>query len=382
MRRFASCRSVVACCVLLAAAPPRPAAEDGYDLWLRYRLVGDAGRLAEYRAALTHLVVEGDSPTLHAARDELSAGLAGLLGSAVPSADSIVRDGALIAGTPGTSRLVAELPLADHLRRAGDEGFVLRALRVHGRQAIVIAGNSEVGVLYGAFHLLRLIQTAAPLRGLDLVGAPKLRLRLLDHWDNLDGTVERGYAGRSLWDWPHLPDSIDPRYRDYARANASLGINGTVLTNVNANATALSPEYLGKVAALADVFRPYGLRVYLTARFSAPIELGGLATADPRDSVVRAWWRRKVDEIYRAVPDFGGFVVKANSEGQPGPQDYGRTHADGANMLADALAPHGGVVMWRGVVCSGAGPPPPGRPAHDEVTPQDGAFRPNVPLHV
>jgi len=321
MRPFASCRSVVVCCVLLGAASPRPAVEDGYDLWLRYRPVGDSGRLAEYRAALTQLVVEGDSPTLRAARDELSVGLAGLLGSAVPGADSVLRDGALIAGTPATSPLVAALPLADDLRRAGDEGFVLRALPVRGRQAIVIAGNSGVGVLYGAFNLLRLIQTGAPLRGLAVVSAPKLRLRLLDHWDNLDGTVERGYAGRSLWDWPHLPDSIDPRYRDYARANASLGINGTVLTNVNANARALSPEYLGKVAALADVFRPYGLRVYLTARFSAPIELGGLATADPLDSVVRAWWRRKVDEIYRAVPDFGGFVVKANSEGQPGPQD-------------------------------------------------------------
>src|SRR5213082_846115 len=382
MRPFASCRSVVACCVLLAAAPPRPAAEDGYDLWLRYRLVGDALRLAEYRAALTHLVVEGDSPTLRAARDELSVGLAGLLGSAIPSADSVLRDGALIAGTPGTSRLVAALPLADDLRSAGDEGFVLQALRVRGRQAIVIAGNSGVGVLYGAFNLLRLIQTGAPLRGLAVVSAPKLRLRLLDHWDNLDGTVERGYAGRSLWDWPHLPDSIDPRYRDYARANASLGINGTVLTNVNANATGLSAEYLGKVAALANVFRPYGLRVYLTARFSAPIELGGLATADPLDSGVRVWWRRKADEIYRAVPDFGGFVVKANSEGQPGPQDYGRTHADGANMLADALAPHGGVVMWRAFVYSSAVPTDRVRQAYDEFTPQDGAFRQNVLLQV
>ncbi len=382
MRPFASCRSVVACCVLLAAPSPRPAVEDGYDLWLRYRPVGDSGRLAEYRAALTQLVVEGDSPTLRAARDELSVGLAGLLGSAVPGADSVLRDGALIAGTPATSPLVAALPLADDLRRAGDEGFVLRALPVRGRQAIVIAGNSGVGVLYGAFNLLRLIQTGAPLRGLAVVTAPKLRLRLLDHWDNLDGTVERGYAGRSLWDWPHLPDSIDPRYRDYARANASLGINGTVLTNVNANARALSPEYLGKVAALADVFRPYGLRVYLTARFSAPIELGGLVTADPLDSVVRAWWRRKVDEIYRAVPDFGGFVVKANSEGQPGPQDYGRTHADGANMLADALAPHGGVVMWRAFVYSSAVPTDRVRQAYDEFTPQDGAFRENVLLQV
>src|SRR5437763_312336 len=200
MRLIAARRCAVLWCVLLAAASPlsrsRPrAAEDGYDLWLRYRLVGDAGRLAEYRAALTQLVVEGDSPTLRAARDELSVGLAGLLGSAIPGADSVLRDGALIAGTPATSRLVAALPLADDLRHAGDEGFVLRALPVRGRQATVIAGNSGVGVLYGAFNLLRLIQTGVPLRGLAVVGAPKLRLRLLDHWDNLDGTVERGYCG-------------------------------------------------------------------------------------------------------------------------------------------------------------------------------------------
>src|SRR2546430_1640504 len=382
MRPLASCRSVVACCVLLAAASPQPGAEDGYDLWLRYRLVGDAGRLAEYRAALTQLVVEGDSPTLRAARDELSLGLAGLLGSAIPSADTVLRDGALIAGTPATSRLVAALPLADDLRRAGDEGFVLRALRVGGRRAIVIAGNSSAGVLYGAFHLLRLIPTRTPLGALAVVGAPKLRLRLLDHWDNLDRTVERGYAGHSLWDWTHLPDSIDPRYRDYARANASLGINGTVLTNVNANGGVLAPDFLAKVAALASVLRPYGVRVYLTARFSAPIDLAGLATADPLDSAVRAWWRRKVDEIYRVVPDFGGFVVKANSEGQPGPQDYHRTHADGANMLADALAPHGGIVMWRAFVYSNAVPTDRVMQAADEFVPLDSAFRSNVLIQV
>src|SRR5256886_12727930 len=155
MRPLASCRSVVACCVLLAAAALQLGAEDGYDLWLRYRLVGDAGRLAEYRAALTHLVVEGDAPTLRAARDELRVGLAGLLGSAIPGADSVLRDGALIAGTPATSRLVAALPLADDLRRAGDEGVVLRALRVGGRRGIVIAGDSRAGVLSRAFHLPR-----------------------------------------------------------------------------------------------------------------------------------------------------------------------------------------------------------------------------------
>ena len=144
--------------------------------------------------------------------------------------------------------------------------------------------------------------------------------RLLNHWDNLDRTVERGYAGFSLWDWHKLPDYTTPRYTDYARANASIGINGTVLTNVNANAVALTEHYLVKAAALADVFRPYGIRVYLTARFSAPMEIGGLATADPLDPDVRAWWQQKAAEVYRHIPDFGGFLVKANSEGQPGPR--------------------------------------------------------------
>jgi alpha-glucuronidase len=201
---------------------------------------------------------------------------------------------------------------------------------------------------------------------------------LLDHWDNLNGTIERGYAGSSLWDWARLPGTLSPRYRDYARANASIGINGVVLTNVNANARVLTPEYLAKVAALAKLFRPYGISVYLTARFSAPIEIGGLTTADPLDAAVRAWWRTKADEIYRNIPDFGGFLVKANSEGQPGPQEYHRTHADGANMLADALAPHHGVVMWRAFVYSNDVPVDRVKQAYDEFTPLDGAFRANV----
>jgi alpha-glucuronidase len=205
---------------------------------------------------------------------------------------------------------------------------------------------------------------------------------VLDHWDNLDRTVERGYAGQSLWEWERLPDSLSPRYLDYARADASIGINGTVLTNVNANAKVLTPEYLTKVAALAKVFRPYGVRVYLTARFSAPIELGGLATADPLDPAVRKWWKGKTSEIYRTIPDFGGFLVKANSEGQPGPQDYKRTHADGANMLADAVAPHGGIVMWRAFVYANEVPIDRTMQAYDEFKPLDGTFRSNVLVQV
>jgi alpha-glucuronidase len=365
---------------LAVTASPRN--EDGYDLWLRYRALSASPRRSEYRRALARLVVQASSPTLDAARDELVKGLGGLLG-VVPSVDQrVIADGSIVLGTPASSPIVASLGLDSLLRQAGDEGFVLRAATVSGRHAIVVAANHDVGVLYGAFALLRRVQTLEPLAGLDVVSAPRIKLRMLDHWDNLDGTIERGYAGRSLWDWAHLPDSIPARYRDYARANASIGINGAALTNVNANAKILTPEYLAKVAALANVFRPYGIRVFLTARFSAPIEIGGLTTADPLDSAVAAWWKAKADEIYRFVPDFGGFVVKANSEGQPGPQDYHRTHADGANMLADALAPHGGVVMWRAFVYSSEVPTDRIRQAYDEFKPLDGRFRGNVFVQV
>jgi alpha-glucuronidase len=259
---------------------------------------------------------------------------------------------------------------------------VIRSLAIDGRPATVIAANSDVGVLYGAFHFLRLVQTRAPLEALDVASQPRTKVRLLNHWDNLDRHVERGYAGQSIWDWHKLPGYLDPRYTEYARACASIGINGTVLTNVNANATSLSPMYLEKTAALAGALRPYGIRVYLTARFSAPIELGGLSTADPLDPAVRAWWRAKVDEIYRFIPDFGGFLVKANSEGQPGPQDYKRTHADGANMLAEALAPHRGLVMWRAFVYSNDTPTDRAKQAYDEFVPLDGKFAGNVLVQV
>ena len=370
------------CALVLAALLRMPAVDDGYDLWLRYRLVADTARLVEYRAAITELVVRSGEPTMQVARDELALGLNGLLGRRVPVADAPTRDGALVVGTPANSPDIASLPLAAALREAGPEGFVIRALPVRGRRAIVVAANRDIGVLYGAFHLLRLLQTGEPLAGVDVVSAPRYSLRLLNHWDNLDRSVERGYAGASLWEWARLPDSISPRYRDYARANASIGINGTVLTNVNANALILTPAYLVKVAALARVFRPYGIKVYLTARFSAPLELGATPTADPRDARVRAWWAAKADEIYRAIPDFGGFVVKANSEGQPGPQDYQRSHADGANMLADALAPYGGIVMWRAFVYSNEVPTDRVMQAVDEFEPLDTAFHNNVLIQV
>jgi alpha-glucuronidase len=268
------------------------------------------------------------------------------------------------------------------LDRVGTEGYLIRSLDYEGHPVTVIAADSEVGVLYGVFHFLRLQQTRQSLEHLDVVSAPRLGRRVLDHWDNLDRTVERGYAGQSIWDWHKLPDYLDPRYTDYARACASLGINGTVPTNVNPSPIGLTAPYLRKYAALADLFRPYGLHIYLTARFSAPIETGGLKTADPLDPAVRAWWKAKADEIYALIPDFGGFLVKANSEGQPGPQDYHRTHAEGANMLADAVAPHGGIIMWRAFVYSQDEPKDRAKQAYSEFVPLDGQFRDNVVVQV
>ncbi len=368
------------CAVLaLLACAGGARAEDGYRLWMRYQPVATTVA-ADYRRQLAEVVAPDGTPMQRATRDELARSLPGLLGTAPPMRTAISTDHALVLGTPQSSALVAAF--GNEVATLGDEGFLIRQVRTEGRDVLLVAARRDVGVLYGTFHLLRLLQRGMPLRGLDVRESPRVALRVLDHWDNLDRYVERGYAGSSLWDWQTLPQWRDPRYTDYARANASLGINGTVLNNVNASALSLSPAYLAKAAALADLFRPYGIRVYLSARFSAPIELGGLATADPLDPGVRRWWRDKVDEIHARIPDFGGFLVKANSEGQPGPQDYGRSHADGANLLADALAPYNGVVMWRAFVYSHEVPEDRAKQAYSEFVRLDGAFRPNVIVQV
>jgi alpha-glucuronidase len=354
-------------------------AEDGYDLWLRYRPLSGAVK-PQFETAARELLGDSSSPTLAAVRAELERGLSGLRNSGVATVVTSTQPGSIIYGTPRSSAVIAKLSLP--LERAGTEGYVIRSHKVDGKAATVIAANSDIGVLYGAFHFLRLAQTHQKLDSLDIVSSPRTQIRVLNHWDNLDRHVERGYAGQSIWDWHKLPAYLDPRYVDYARACASIGINGAVLTNVNANATSLAPQYLEKAAALANVFRPYGVRVYLTARFSAPIELGGLKTADPLDPAVRAWWKAKVDEIYRHIPDFGGFLVKAKSEGQPGPQDYKRSHADGANMLAEPLAAHGGLVIWRAFVYSHETPDDRAKQAYNEFVPLDGKFAANVLVQV
>ncbi|MCW3089017.1 MAG: alpha-glucuronidase [Ferruginibacter sp.] len=355
-------------------------AENGYDCWLRYTPVENKQLLQTYKQAISAIQFPGTTEILQAARKELMKGLNRILQSNV----ALTNDPASANLILGAAMLPTDIKasLKSELAKAGTEGFVISSQSIHQRKCIVIAANTDVGVLYGVFHFLRLLQTRQPVNSLQVLSVPRLKLRLLNHWDNLNRTVERGYAGFSIWNWHTLPDYIDQRYIDYARANASIGINGCVLTNVNANATVLTRAYLEKVKALANTFRPYGIKVYLSARFSAPVEIGGLKTADPLDGAVKQWWTDKMNEIYSLIPDFGGFIVKANSEGQPGPQNYGRTHADGANMLADAIAPHHGIIMWRAFVYSNEVPDDRHKQAFSEFVPLDGKFRDNVMVQV
>jgi alpha-glucuronidase len=357
-------------------------AEDGYSLWLRYDKISNSQLLSEYRKSISGWIIEGESPALLAAGKELQMGLNGLLASQIKQEKEVNKDGIIIAGTPQTSPLIASLKLSEKLIKINDEGYLIFNTSLRGKKIIIIASNSERGVLYGTFHFLRLLQTNKTIDNLSIASAPKTKVRILDHWDNLNGSVERGYAGLSIWDWKSLPDSVSPRYLDYARANASVGINGSVLTNVNSNALFLTHDYLVKFAVVANILRPYGIRIYLTAKWSAPIEIGKLATADPLDKTVIDWWKSKTDEIYALIPDFGGFLVKANSEGQPGPQNYKRSHADGANMLADALASHKGIVMWRAFVYDNNVPDDRAKQAYNEFVPLDGKFRDNVLIQV
>jgi alpha-glucuronidase len=356
--------------ILLTTVITNGQSESGYNLWLRYEKISDIGVLERYRKQIKTVWVDGSSPTLKIAVQELTSGLSGLLALPI-KANQQAYDVLAVVSPPATSQ-----------SNIGQEGFTIQSIELKNRKVIAITGSTDIGVLYGVFHFLRLIQTHQNIANLSIESSPKVNLRVLNHWDNLDRTVERGYAGFSIWDWHKLPGYIDQRYIDYARANASIGINGSVLTNVNANALVLTPDYLKKVAALADVFRPYGIKIYLTARFNAPMELDGFPTADPLDARVIQWWQQKVKEIYQYVPDFGGFVVKANSEGQPGPQNFGRSHSDGANMLADAVQPFNGVIMWRAFVYDDKVPDDRAKQAYNEFKPLDGAFRKNVLVQV
>ena len=355
-------------------------ADDGYELWLKYNLISDKHQLEEYKDLITGVIIKGNSKTIQIAGKELHRGLNGLLGLKIPEIKNPDKDGVLFVGTYKNSPILHKISLQDKLIKTGDEGFIILNIEINNKKVIVITANTDIGVLYGAFNFLRLLQTQQDISSLDIVSSPKMKLRMLNHWDMLNSTHE--YPDLlSIWDWSTLPEYIKPIYIDYARANASIGINATSLNCVDADPRFLMEENLIKIKALADLFRSYGIKMFMSPNFNAPMILGGLKTADPNDPQVIEWWQKKVKEIYKLIPDFGGFLVKANSEDEPGPGDFNKTQADGANMFAEALKPYNGIVIWRTFVYR-YNPPDRAREAYDIFEPLDGKFEKNVVLQV
>ncbi|MCK9222890.1 MAG: DNRLRE domain-containing protein [Limnochordia bacterium] len=352
------------------------------QLWLRYDQIEDEALLKYYDVYTSQIVIGGVSAITDAAKQELQRGLGGLLGAPRSCLEEITEDGAIVIGTQD-SPLISAFGWNQELALLGDDGFLIRTATVDEQNVTVIASSTDRGVLYGTFRFLSLIQQQEPIDNLSIMERPRNQLRLLNHWDNWNGTIERGYAGLSLWQLNQPYDEADARLIDYARANASMGINGVVINNVNADVEFIKSQTLLQIATLADLFRAYGIRVYLSVRFDSPILLGGLGTSDPVDEEAVRWWEEKVAEIYSYVPDFGGFLVKGDSEGQPGPLRYGRNHAEGANMLAGTLAPYGGVLIWRAFVYGISGLSEDRvKQAYEVFQPLDGEFADNVILQV
>ncbi|RRJ33792.1 alpha-glucuronidase family glycosyl hydrolase [Halocatena pleomorpha] len=368
------------------------------DCWLRYDCVVESERLDSYRRRCAHAYVAETAPELSAVRDELRRALPELLGTDphLWQHPPTTVEGFLAIGTPADMEMIAGSVPVDAVHDLNDGGYLIRSVRWNEMDCLVVTAPTDRGLVYGTFHLLRLLQTGESIEELAIREEPAYEHRLLNQWDTpFHRSVERGYGGESIFDWERLPD-LRPRYEDYARLLASVGINGIVLNNVNttkpSRASAndafeafegwqlLESRRLEDLTGLASLFRRYGIRTYLSVNFASPMLVGDLDTADPEDPAVRAWWREKADEIYDLIPDFGGFLIKADSEGQPGPYDYDRDHVAGANAIAAALQPHGGRVWWRAFVYGSHEDR--AVQAYETFEPLDGAFADNVTVQV
>ncbi len=340
---------------LLAAALPARA-ETGYDGWLRYAPITDPAVKRGYETTLPDtVVVLGDSPILKSAQAELVRGVSAMLGRTLNVVTALPTDkDAIVLGA--TRVIDGEIngklgPMKDSvLFASAAEGFMLGLIQPKSHPLLLVNGADDSGVLYGVFALLRKISLGESLENLNVKESPSAPIRYLNHWDNPGGDIERGYAGRSIfWEGNKITTDLQ-RVSDYGRLLASIGVNGTSINNVNANPLVISPAMLPEIAKIADALRPWGVRMLVSVNLNSPTAIGGLQTADPTNPQVIAFWQAKVEEIYKLIPDFAGFVIKADSEGQPGPSQYGHTHADAANPIARALKPHGGVVFYRGFV--------------------------------
>jgi alpha-glucuronidase len=352
-------------------------AEDGHSAWLRYAPQKNASKLP-YR----EVVLAGDSPILTNAKSELLRGVAGMLGQELTSS-RILTGPAIVLGT--TANLEHEFPHLQALDNLHEDGFALKSVSLDGKNLLLITALNDRGILYGVFGLLRRIALQQPLTG--IVETPSAPIRWTNEWNNLDGSIERGYGGRSIF---FANEDVQPdltRVNDYARLLASIGINGCAINNVNAAPRMLASDFISHWARIADVFRLWGIRLAIAVDFASPQKVGGLESFDPLDPQVASWWNQKANEVYRAVPDLAGFLVKADSEGRLGPSSYHRTHADAANLLARALKPHGGVLVYRAFVYNhhldwNDLKADRAKAAYDNFAPLDGKFDDNVVIQI
>ncbi len=365
--------------------PLRAFSETGYEAWLRYAPVGDAALRSYYSTLPATVVALGDSPVIGSARDELLRGVRGMLGRTLRVEKQLPNEDAIVLGDFAELRRAApELKLEGDLP---EDAFWLKTVTISGRSFLVIAASNPRGVLYGTFALLRRIALLRPITDLDEKEIPYAPVRWVNHWDNLDGSIERGYGGPSIFFENGNVRADLGRVRDYGRLLASLGINGCTVNNVNADPRVITDEFLPQLARIASELRPWGVRISVSIDFSSPRRIGGLDTFDPLDARVERFWADRVAAIYKAIPDFAGFVLKADSEGRLGPSAYGRTHADAANVIARPLKPHGGLIFYRGFVYDHKMDwrnlkNDRARAAYDNFVPLDGKFEDNVVIQI
>src|SRR5215472_237644 len=376
-------RQIVVCGVIAMGAAVAHA-ETGAEAWLRYAPLPEAER-AKYASLPASVVVLGDSPLLRTAQQEMMRGIKGMLGRTLLEAAGQVQERSLVLGTAADIRAVAPELNAPHEIRA--DGFWLTTGKVHGFDCLIIAGATDRGVLYGVFSFLSRLARGENALTPNVVEQPYASIRWVNQWDSLDGRIERGYAGPSIFFESGAVRADLTRAGEYARLLASLGINGCTVNNVNANPKVIEDSFLPQLARVADALRPWGVQLSIAVNLSSPKVIGGLDTFDPLDPRVEEWWREKIDAIYRLVPDFGGFVVKADSEGQLGPSTYNRTPADAANAIARALKPHGGIVFYRAFVYNHhldwrQPKNDRAKAAYDNFHPLDGKFDDNVIIQI